>query len=320
MSKFSSIKLELIKQSRESALAAVQIFNNPMITFKSESFIVLTIISWTYLMHAYFRSKKIEYRYYDMKKSVRRYQKTKSGAYKHWELEKCLNHEDSPLDKDTTNNLKFLIGLRHEIEHQMSSNIDDILSARFQASCLNYNKYIIELFGKNYSIAKYLSFSLQFSTINTEQKELLEEHTELPANILSYVKTFDDGLSMEEYNSPEYAYRVLFVPKLANHKGQADKVIEFVKGDSPLAKGINKEYAVIKETEKQKYRPSKVIEIMHSEGFNKFKMQSHTNLWKEVEGKNPKHKFGIDVEGQWYWYESWINKVRTYCEKKYKED
>lgn len=318
MSKFSSIKLELIKQSRESALAAVQIFNSPMITFKSESFIVLTIISWTYLMHAYFRSKKIEYRYYDKRGSVKRYQKTKNGAFKHWELEKCLNHEDTPLDNDTTNNLKFLIGLRHEIEHQMSSNIDDILSARFQASCLNYNKYIIKLFGKDYSIAKYLSFSLQFSTINTEQKELLEEHTELPANILSYVKTFDNGLSMAEYNSPEYAYRVLFVPKLANHKGQADKVIEFVKGDSPLAKGINKEYAVIKETEKQKYRPSKVIEIMHNESFDKFTMQSHTNLWKELDGKNSKHKFGIDVEGQWYWYESWINHVRAYCKEEYK--
>ena len=48
MSKFSSIKLELIKKSRESKLAAVQIYNNPTITFKAESFIVLSIISWTY--------------------------------------------------------------------------------------------------------------------------------------------------------------------------------------------------------------------------------------------------------------------------------
>jgi hypothetical protein len=320
MSKINSIKLELIKQSRESALAAVQIFNNPMITFKSESFIVLTIISWTYLMHSYFRSKKIEYRYFTMAGSVRRYQKTKNGAYKHWELEKCLNHEESPIDTDTTNNLKFLIGLRHEIEHQMSSNIDDILSARFQASCLNYNKYIVELYGEKYSIAKYLSFSLQFSTINTEQKELLEEHTELPANILSYVKTFDEGLTMDEYNSSEYAYRVLFVPKLANHKGQADKVIEFVKADSTLAEGINKEYAVIKETEKTKFRPSKVVEKMHNEGFDKFSMTSHTNLWHTKDGKNPKHKFGINIEGQWYWYENWIGEVRKYCEETYKED
>ena len=311
--------MELVKKSRESALAAVQIYNNPTITFKAESFIVLTIISWTYLLHAYFRGKKIEYRYFDMKGSVRRYQRTKNGAYKHWELERCLNSSDSPIDRDTTNNLKFLIGLRHEIEHQMTSRIDDILSARFQAACLNYNKYITELFGEKYSISKHLSFSLQFSTINTEQKELLDDHRELPANILSYIKSFDSNLSEDEYNSPEYAYRVLFVPKLVNHKGQADRVIEFVKSDSPLAEGINKEYTVIKETEKKKYLPSKVVEKMNAEGFGSFNMHQHTTLWKSMDGKNPVKNYGIYIEGTWYWYERWVEVVREHCRNVYRE-
>ena len=310
--------MELIKKSRESALAAVQIYNNPTITFKAESFIVLTIISWTYLLHAYYRSKKIEYRYFDIRGAVRRYKKTKNGAYKHWELEKCLNCIDSPIDKDTTNNLKFLIGLRHEIEHQMTSRIDDILSARFQAACLNYNKYVVQLFGEKFSISKHLSFSLQFSTINTEQKELLEDHRELPANILSYIKSFDDNLTEDEYNSAEYAYRVLFVPKLVNHKGQADRVIEFLKSDSPLAEGINKEYAVIKETEKKKYLPSKIVEMMRREGFDSFGMYQHTQLWKRKDAKNPANNYGTKVEGTWYWYERWVDEVRKYCEDTYR--
>ncbi|HAT9134939.1 TPA: DUF3644 domain-containing protein, partial [Legionella pneumophila subsp. pneumophila] len=50
-----SIKNELIKKSQEAALAAIQLYNNPLITFKSESFIVLMNIAWTYLLHAYFR-------------------------------------------------------------------------------------------------------------------------------------------------------------------------------------------------------------------------------------------------------------------------
>lgn len=318
MSKFSSIKLELIKKSRESKLAAVQIYNNPTITFKAESFIVLSIISWTYLLHAYFRDKNIDYRYFEQKGKVKRFQKTKHGAYKYWELEKCLNNSNSPIDSNTSNNLKFLIVLRHEIEHQMTSKIDDVLSARFQASCLNYNKYIIKLFGDKFSISRYLSFSLQFSTINTEQKELLEEHTNLPANILTYIKDFDNELSDKEYSSPEYAYRVLFVPKLANNKGQADRVIEFVKSDSPLAEGINKEYAVIKETEKNKYLPTKVIEIMKLEGFKNFGMSTHTQLWKIKDAKNPKYNFC--VEGKWYWYEKWIEEVKKYCKETYKNE
>lgn len=37
------------------------------------------------------------------------------------------------------------------------------------------------------------------------------------------------------------------MPKTANRKGQADKVIEFIKADSDLAKDVNKHYAVVKE-------------------------------------------------------------------------
>lgn len=121
----NSVKLELIKKSREAALSAVQIFNNPNITFKAEAFTVLIIIAWTYLLHAYFRDKGIEYRFFTLKGRRRVFDKTKYGAYKHWELERCLNDAACPIDRDAINNLKFLIGLRHEIEHQMTSRIDD---------------------------------------------------------------------------------------------------------------------------------------------------------------------------------------------------
>jgi len=40
-----SVKDELVKKSREAMLAAVQIYNNQHITFKSEAFITLTVIS-----------------------------------------------------------------------------------------------------------------------------------------------------------------------------------------------------------------------------------------------------------------------------------
>lgn len=40
-----SVKEELLNKSREAALAAVQIFNNPNGTFKSETYVVLMIIA-----------------------------------------------------------------------------------------------------------------------------------------------------------------------------------------------------------------------------------------------------------------------------------
>ena len=108
--RIGSVKNELLNKSREAALAAVQIFNNPNIGFKSESYVVLMIISWTYLLHAYYRGEKIEYRYFTQTGQRRRFDKTKNGAHKYWELERCLNETNSPIDKDTANNLRFLIG------------------------------------------------------------------------------------------------------------------------------------------------------------------------------------------------------------------
>lgn len=309
-----SKRSELLKKSREAALAAVQIFNNPNITFKSESYIVLMAIAWTYLLHAYYRGKDIDYRYFDKKNIRKRYHRTKKGAYKYWELERCLNEDKSPIDKNAANNLRFLIGLRHEIEHQMTNRIDHLLSARFQACCLNYNNYIKKLFSKELGIDKHLTFSLQFSTISTEQKDMLQDHKELPAHIRSYIKTFDDGLTDEEYGDERYAYRILFVAKTANRKGQADRVIEFVKADDPLAENINKEYAVIKETEKKKYLPMQIVELVKKEGFPKFGMHQHTQLWKNKDAKKKDKGYGVMVAGKyWHWYEKWVDVVHRHC-------
>ena len=104
-----------------------------MTKFKSESFIVLMTIAWTYLLHAYYRQRNIEYWYFEQKAKRRKFDRTKRGAFKYWQLERCLNYAKSPIDKDTTNNLRFLTGLRNEIEHQMTRSPDNYLSARNQA-------------------------------------------------------------------------------------------------------------------------------------------------------------------------------------------
>jgi hypothetical protein len=308
-----SISDELIHKSREAALAAVQIFNNPQITFKSEMFIVLMNIAWTYMLHAYYRKHGIEYRYFEQKGEKRRFDRTAKGAYKFWELERCLNENRCPIDRDATNNLRFLIGVRHEIEHQMTTRIDASFSAKFQACCLNYNNHIKKFFGDEHAIDKHLSFSLQFSAITKDHVAQLEVQTSLPAHIKSFVEGFEEKLTDVEFNSPKFAYRVLFVAKTANRKGQADEVIEFVKADSELAKNVNQKYAFIKETERLKLRPKTIVDTMKKEGFTKFSIHHHTLLWQERDAKNPANGLGTNVEGSWFWYEAWLEQVREHC-------
>ena len=115
-----SLRQELVLKSREAALTAIRVFNDPQVSFKSETFIVLMMIAWTYLLHAYYRGKGIEYRYFKQRPKRRVFDRTKHGAFKYWELERCLDHDETPIDRDTANNLRFLVCLRHEIEHQMT--------------------------------------------------------------------------------------------------------------------------------------------------------------------------------------------------------
>lgn len=312
--RLKSVKTELVKKSREAMLAAVQLYNNPQVTFKAESFITLAVIGWTYLLHAYYRSKNIDYRYYRYVGKKKIYDKTKYGAYKHWELERCLSEDKCPLDRDTITNLRFLIGVRHEIEHQMTDKIDEFLSAKLQACALNFDFYICKLFGDKYNLSKELSLAIQFSPITPEQQNTLHENSHITSNVKNFVVDFENVLSDEALMSSRYAYRVLFVPINAKRKGQADQVVEFIKSDSPLADGIEKTYALLKETEKRKYLPNEIVSAMKSKGYDKFSINKHTELWKSRNAKDMKHGYGVLISKTWYWYETWLKEVEKYCE------
>ena len=135
------------------------------------------------------------------------------------------------------------------------------------------------------------------------------------SSVRNFIVEFEDELPDDTLSSLNYAYRVLFTPIRANRKGQADQVIEFLDSKSPLASEVEKTYTVMKETEKPKYRPGEIVDMMKLEGYSRFTIHKHTDLWKEKDGKNPKHGYGITISGTWYWYDSWLNIVRKYCDQ-----
>jgi hypothetical protein len=73
---------ELLVKAREAMIAAVHTFNSAGLHFRAELFIVTSTIAWTYLLHAYYKRKGIDYRY----KKGGVVQKTPSGVDKYWEL------------------------------------------------------------------------------------------------------------------------------------------------------------------------------------------------------------------------------------------
>ena len=76
---------------------------------------------------------------------------------------------------------------------------------------------------------------------------------------------------------------------------------------------MNKVY--LKEVDKRRYRPGLVVQKMNDEGFERFGMTQHTNLWKALDAKNPAKGYGVETESDgWRWYERWVDVVRTHCE------
>ena len=39
------------------------------------------------------------------------------------------------------------------------------------------------------------------------------------------------------------------------------------------------------------------------------------SLWKSLSAKDPAKAYGVQLsDGQWYWYETWLNRVREHCQ------
>jgi len=310
MKRIFSEKVDLISKAREAMLSSVQIYNNPLITFKTESFIVLSLIAWTYMLHSYYRSKGVDYRYFQIMKKRKKFIRNPDGSIKYWDLSKCLAHQSCPLDKHTINNLTFLIGLRNQVEHKKASGLDSYLSARYQACALNFNFYLKKLHGDKYSLDQSLALSLQFAELDYSQSQTIKDRENLiPRNVISYITAFDTRLSEEEMKNDRFAYRLLFTKVTAKRQSQADRVIEFIDPKSELAKNISKEYWVKVETEKKKYYAKHVIGKVRAAGFTNFGIYQHTLFWKKYDGKNPDKGFGTLVEKTWYWYQKWIDYI-----------
>jgi hypothetical protein len=293
---------ELLVKARDAMIAAVHTFNSAGLYFRAEIFIVTSIIAWTYLLHAYYKREGVDYRY----KKVGVIEKTPNGAEKYWELSQCLAHGKCPLKKGEINNLRFLIEIRHEIEHRSTSRIDDTLSAKLQACCINFNDAIKTLFGKEFALEKRLPIALQFVTFDGAQRaELTGE--DLPPHIATAMDNFHDRLTEDEQKDPKFRYRVAFVPKISGKASKADIAIEFIKPGSPEAEAV--ERVLLKEVERQKYLPSEIVAKTKATGHPAFSMHDHTLLAQQLEARAPAKGYGVKVAKTWYWYENWLDKV-----------
>ena len=206
----------ILEGSINAALLAVEVYNKPRTTFRSQAYIVLMIIAWTRLFHAYF-NKTIGNRYYH---------KLKNGRYeiideerKAWELKTCID-KYGKLTEPVKENLQFFIGLRNKIEHRnvTEKEIDVSIFGECQSLLYNYENQLIEIFGEEYALNENLAFSLQFSSMRTEkQKQANKKVLSVDAlEIKSYIENYRSALVDDIYNTQEFSIKIIQIPKVSN--------------------------------------------------------------------------------------------------------
>lgn len=299
---------QLVQKASEAMKAAVAIFNNPNTGWKSEIFIVNAVIAWTYLMHAYYMTKGVDYRYV----TDGAIQKTEAGREKFWELSKCLRVAECPLPVAVKQNLRYLIEIRNEIEHRLSDNVDRYLEPKLQSCALNFDFWLCEWFGEACSIAHDLAFALQFAEISFRSQATPELGRGMPKVIESVNALIEDAMSPEDYADLRYSYRVYVVPRTINNSKKADQAVVFAKPGSDVEMAI-------REIERPKYTATEIVEIMRKEGYQDFSVQGKNgfvSIWQMMDAKKPGKGFGVEVAGRWLWYDRMIGEVRAELQKR----
>ena len=154
---------EHIRKARESCLSAVAAYNYPVREFKTGTYIVLVIIAWTSLFHAiYYRRGEKPWVVASGTGKGTRYAKV-GYDYKHWDLATSIRRFYGADNSPIRDNLRFLIGLRDQIEHRHMPELDHVVFGECQAALFNFEETLVTEFGLEHAINASLTLSLQFS-------------------------------------------------------------------------------------------------------------------------------------------------------------
>ena len=217
---------DLLDDSIDNALLAVEIYNKPKLNGRLKSYIVHMNIAWTKLFHAYYHKENIKYYYKDKSGKYVRIE----GEKKAWKLKHCIN-KYKKFSLGVEENLKFFIGLRNKIEHTYldCSDLEIKIFGECQALLYNYENFIINHFGQNYAINTSLPFALQFSELRKDNafkssKKLLSKEM---VKINEYIDKYRSNISDEVFVTQEYSIKLVQIPLVSN-VSKSDIAIQFI--------------------------------------------------------------------------------------------
>ena len=253
---------ERLIRAREAMILAVQLFNSAAFRFKTEVFSVLVNIAWTYLLHEFYKRKKVKI-----------VQKNGRSLL----LSQMVERPDCPLSDGAKNNLRSLKTIRDEVEHKLLGKSDVKWLGLFQACCLNFDEAMCKLFGEQLTLAHELSIALQFSRMNVEQLSLLHKY-EIPSYIEAVDARLNEKLSENELADLEYQFRVIYTMDSAS---KSRSHFEFVRPGSEEGKEIRNVLVQHKIADQfYPHKPGPVVRLVKQKSGKAFTSHNHTQAWR----------------------------------------
>jgi len=287
----------LVVKAREAALHALDSYNRPSTSFRSEGFLVMMVIAWRSLFHAIFEKRGINYFYLNDDGTP----KIIDGDEKAWELSQCIKEFFGSEHNAIRANLDLTVGLRNRIEHRYVPALDPHIVGECQSLILNFDNLLVSEFGDFYALREALAVPIQTSNIRSVgQMEVFKQFQgKQYDDLLEYIDSFRAALSNDIYQNPEFSFRVYLIPKTGNHESSSDLALEFVKYDPSKPEdmqALRHQVALIKERQtpvanQGTYKPSHVARLVAKQIKRNFNTHHHTSAWRMYDvrksGENP---------------------------------
>ena len=288
----------LLAKSRESALAALRVFNDPLSGFRTETFIVLVIIAWNSLLQAVLERSGVDY-----------YERDETGnqilvggrakVLETWHLVRLALAADEY--RKVRANLDFFLKLRHQISHRYLPALDVAVTGEAQAMLLNFENLLVAQFGEEAALGDQLVVPLQLSGFRNEGslKSLRKAQAQLPTDVADFLARHRAGVEDDVLTSPEYCLQIFFVPIAANRERSADAVIRFVPPDKvtpEMEQHLSKAGVVTKRqitpvASADLLRPGEIVNLVAERLPYRFTMDTHTRCWRHY-GVRPPSRSG----------------------------
>lgn len=253
---------ERLVRAREAMILAVELFNAPRIAFKAGGFSMLAHVAWTYLLHEYYETKGVAIINNDGFSLL---------------LSQMIARQDCPLSKACKQNLMALKVVRDVVEHRTIGPFDLKWLPLFQATCLNFEKALTDLFGPRLTLGRELGFSLQFAKLSTEEIATLQGYG-LPEHIAALDANLAAKLDEGDADNLEYQFKVVYTLTNASKAGAH---FQFVQPDSAEGKEIQNVLIKYKPADDIcPYKPGEVVTRVAQTSGREFTHDKHQRAWK----------------------------------------